>query len=392
MIPYVTPTDLLGDPVAPASITGPNDQATLGVNFSVISVARLWEMCRIATSTVDTIAAQTLRGDSVYDELSGPGHRLGLINGSVARFVTSRKPLLSVVSGQYAFGSPPWQWNPIPVANIVPEQPPFSDFASASWESADPGQAAFLIGQYCGFGAGHQGTRVGIRYLTGWPVTGILPSVVTTGTFTLSSDVVTVAATTGIAIGSNYIGAPYLAGIALPTSIVVGAPVTASFLPVGTTVTAVSGNSLTLSNVATGSGTATLIVGYAPGSTLINVDDMTTWGLGVRGTIYDGLNTESVNSASVSGAIMTPTPVGPGTITLSTATLLAHLPGVAYSAMPGVIRWATMLAVKVQALERGATAITAQATPGRSSSAGGSAIDRTNKAIATMLLPYRRVF
>lgn len=371
MIPYVTPTDLLGDPLAPPSVVGSSDASTLGINFNVISLQRLWEMCHIATTMVDAIAAQTLRGSSLYEELSAPGHRVGFINGGTARFTTSRKPLLSVVSGQYAYGTPPWQWNQMPVANIVPEQPPFTDFSSASWEAADPGQAAFLIGQYVGWAAGRQGMRIGIRYLCGWPVTGLLPSASTTGTFTSASDSVTVTSATGIAIG---------------------APVSASQVPAGTTVTGITGDTLTLSNPASTSGTGTLVAGYAPGVSVLNVDDITTWGLGVRGTIYDGLNTESATSVSVSGATMTPTPVGPGTISLASPTLYAHTPDVAFSAMPGVIRWATMLAVKVQALERGSMAITAQSTPGRSTGAGGSAISRTNDAIKALLLPYRRVY
>lgn len=367
MIPYVTPTDLLGDPSAPPSVTGPSDQATLGMNFNTIATSRLWEMCYTATAMVDAIAAQTLRGSSVYEELSGPGHRLGLTPSGL-RFVTVRKPLLEAISGQFSAGQPPWQWNPITLANIVPEQPPLTDFSSASWEAADPGVAAFLIGNVAW---GMRPIRVGLRYLAGWPVTGLDPAATTSATFTSSSDSVTVVSATGIEVG---------------------APVSAAFLPAGTTVTNVTGTTLTLSAAATASGTGTLTVGYAPGVTSLNVDDITTWGLGIRGTIYDGTYSESATSTAVSGATMTPTPTGPGTVTLASPTTYGHLPGVVWSAMPGAIRWATMLAVKVQALERGSTAVTAQATPGRSSSAGGSAIDRTNDTITKLLLPYRRAY
>lgn len=371
MIPYVTPIDLLGNPSAPASVGVPNDQATLGINFNQITLSRLWEMCYIATQQIDVVAAQTLRGDSVYDELSGPGWRLGLLNGVTARFVTSRKPILSVVSGQAAYGGPPWQWNPIPVANIVPASPPWTSFDSAGWEAANPGQAALLIGSFGGLVGGSLGTRVGIRYLSGWPVTGLLPVATTEATFTSSSNSIVVTSATGI---------------------VDGAPVTAALLPAGTTVTGISGTTISLSAPASGAGSGLLTVGYPPGTTVINVDDITTWGLGVRGTIHDGQNSESALSTVVDGATMTPTPVGPGTITLASPTIFSHLPGVAFSAMPGPIRWATMLAVKTQALERGAVAVTAQSTPGRSSSAGASSITRTNEAIAQMLIPYRRSY
>lgn len=367
MIPYVTPSDLLGDPTAPPSVTGPSDQVTLGINFNQIATERLWEMCYTATAMVDAIAAQTLRGSSVYEELSGPAHRLGLTPMGL-RFITVRKPLLAAVMGQFSTGQPPWTWNPITLANIVPEQPPLTDFSSASWEAADPGMASFLIGNVawamCPI-------RVGLRYLAGWPITGLTPAATTQATFTASSDSITVTDATGIAVG---------------------APVSATLLPAGTTVTAIAGTTVTLSATATGSGSGTLTVGYAPGVTSLNVDDITTWGLGIRGTIFDGTYTESATSTAVTGATMTPTPTGPGTVTLAEPTTYGHLPGVAWSAMPGAVRWATMLAVKVQALERGSTAVVAQATPGRSTSAGGSAISRTNDTILKLLLPYRRAY
>jgi hypothetical protein len=368
VIPYVTPTDLLGDPTAPPSITGSNDQATLGINFNTISVPLLWQMCWTATAKVDEMAAQTLRGASFYEELSAPGHRVGILPNGTARFVTSRKPLLSVISGQAAYGRPPWQWNALTLDSIVLEVPVFNDFASYAWEAANPGQASLLIGAGIGWGGGRLGTRIGIRMLTGWPITGLLPAATTTATFTESSNSITVESAEGIVIGS---------------------PVTASQLPASTVVTGVSGETLTLNKEASASGSGTLTVGYAAGVTSLNVDDITTWGLGVRGTIFDGLNNESALSVSVSGETMTPTPVGPGTITLATPTLYSHLPNVALSAMPGNIRWAVMLAVKAQALERGAMALTAQSTPGKATGAGMMAIQSTYKAISDILKPYR---
>ena len=247
----------------------------------------------------------------------------------------------------------------------------FNNFTSYAWEAANPGQAALLIGASGGWSAGRLGLRAGIRMLTGWPVTGLLPAATTTATFTENSDSATVVSAAGIVVGS---------------------PVSATLLPAGTTVTAIDELVLTLSNEASAAGSGPLVVGYAPGVTSINVDDITTWGLGVRGTIFDGLYNESAVSVSVEGETMTPTPVGPGAITLATPTIYGHLPGVAFSAMPGNIRWATMLAVKAQALERGSLALTSGTTPGRSSGAGGSAIQNTHKAIREMLRPYRIVY
>lgn len=371
MIPYVTPYDLLGDPSAPPSVTAPSEFATLGFNPSRIALSRLWQMCWTATTMVDGIAAQTLRGQSFYEENFGPGHRLGILANGIARFVTSRKPILSVVAAQGCYGGPPWQWNPIPTANVVLETPVFTDFGSAGWEAADPGQAALLISGTGGWAAGRLGLRVGVTYLCGWPVCGLEPAAASVATFTANENIVTVGDATGYAVG---------------------APVISPFLPAETTIEAIDDTTLSLSAPAVAPGSGALLAGYPAGVTTINVDDIATWTLGIRGTIYDGLNTESAVSVSVDGANLTPTPVGPGTITLASPTIWPHIPGVAFSAMPSSIRWATMLAVKIQALERGATAVTAAGTPGRSSNSGGSSIARTTAEIQRLILPYRRVW
>lgn len=367
MIPYVTPTDLLGNPSPPPSVAGISDAATLGVNFQQISPQRLWDMCYVATEMVDEICGLELRAGSVYEELFGPGHRLAMIGGGNARFITSRKPIISVVSGRRSYGGPPFNWQPIPPDNLIPEETPFSNPGTAAVNGATSGMAAVVIGAgYVGYGAGRMGMRVGLTYLAGWPIAGLTPSVVTTGDLTSGSTTIGSVDTTGVAPG---------------------APLSAPGLPAGTVVESIGTSTLTVSQAATTTASGvTLTIGYPPGVTALELDDVTAWGLGIRGTIHDGTFSESVSAIAAS------TTAGPGTITLAAPTVNPHLPAVTISAMPATIRWATMLGVKIQALERGAVAVTAQGTPGRSTSAGASAAANTRRAMEALLMVFRREF
>ncbi len=346
------------------------DMATLGINFAQITTDRLLDLCKMATNRIDNIAGQTLRATAFYEELNGPGHRVGF-TGQATRFITSKKPVLSVISGQSAYGGPPFKWNPISLTAMVPENSPFSTYDSASWDGSVSGQAAILIGPgYVGWGNGRQGTRIGIRYLAGWPVCSLEPSAIISGTLTSGSTSVTLSSTTGV---------------------LAGATISGSGIPSETTILSLAGSVATLSQAATISGTSSLTVGYAPGVTSLNVDDITAWSLGVTGTVQDGTYSETALSVTtvpqVSGAIS-----GAGSVTLSAPTTYAHAPGVLLTAMPPMIRWATMLAVKVEAIERGATASTAQSMPGRSVGGGGSSITRTLKDIRDILKPFARVW
>jgi hypothetical protein len=378
MIPYVTPTDLLGSPVAPPNVTMPSDAATLGINFQQISEARLWEMCGIASNMCDTICGMTLRATSLYEELQGPGMRLGMQGDYVTRFLTSRKPILQVISGQMTYGGPPWTWVTIPTANLAPEQPVMDNFGSGAWNGATSGQASILIGNMNLWAWGRKNTRIGLTYLSGWPHTGLLPAAKFSGVITMA-----------------YPSSTSITSIASTTGILAGAPIYGEGIPANTTVVSVATNSIVISNAAAAEGTFTFTVGYPAGATTLNVDDATAWNVSgsVYGCIYDGIGTEAVQVIGVtSDAVGLATPEGPGVVTLSTGTSFPHSDGVALTTMPGNIRWATMLGVKIQALERGATAITAQGTPGRGTTSGQGKMDHNYQAMVDLLKPFRRVY
>jgi len=371
--PYVTPTDLLGNPTAPPSINAASDAATLGVGFQTISEHRLWELCSIATGRCDAFCGMTLRATSLYEENSAPSHRVGQMGDYTTRFITSRKPIMAVVAGQWAFGGPPWTWNPIPLNQLAPQQPVMDDFGSGAWNGATSGMAAILIGNTGGlWNQGRNNTRIGLTYLAGWPHTGLVASA--EQTVTLDDTVFTVTVSSATGIHPN-------------------APVTGNGIPLNTTVSTVVGTTVTLSAKPTTNGSSVLFFGYPAGTSTFNVDDVTAWGLNIYGWLYDGQNTEPIQSSSVvadtSGLV---TPAGPGTITLATATLNAHLPGVAISALPQNIRWAAMLHVKCQVLERGESALVAGSVPNRSGSTNRQRLGANLGEAERLLLPYRRTY
>lgn len=132
------------------------------------------------------------------------------------------------------------------------------------------------------------------------------------------------------------------------------------------------------------------------GVTTLAVDDVTSM-TGTRVFIYDGAETEVATVASVTANQNFTLPfgtntvaAGPGTLTLSSATLYPHGSGVVVSAMPQAVLWATILACTEQALESGITAVTVQNLPG-SQTVGGQGITALEAEFRDILNPYRRV-
>jgi hypothetical protein len=112
-----------------------------------------------------------------------------------------------------------------------------------------------------------------------------------------------------------------------------------------------------------------LTASVAAGATTIPVDDCTGWILtgtsgapiGAAGAIYDALGggQEPIVCTAVSASS------GPGNLTLASPLQYAHPQGIAVSAMPQTVLWATALLAAKAALARGATATTSQTTGGR---------------------------
>jgi hypothetical protein len=123
------------------------------------------------------------------------------------------------------------------------------------------------------------------------------------------------------------------------------------------------------------------------GAMTIEVDDVTGWynpmGGGATGTVYDPSMQETVTVASAG------TTTGPGILALASPLAYPHAVGVMVSTMPNTIMQSAILYCVAQALTRGATATSIQATPG-SMAGGGSATDLNGEA-ELLVHPYRRV-
>lgn len=127
------------------------------------------------------------------------------------------------------------------------------------------------------------------------------------------------------------------------------------------------------------------------GSTTVPVDDCTGWapvdvgGQGATGVLKDGATQEAVTATAATATS------GPGTLTLSRPLTYGHQPGVICTTLPEQLQWATILFCVAQALSRGSTATTVQATPGTGQSSGGGVTDVEKRAVE-LCHPYRRVF
>jgi hypothetical protein len=369
--PYITPTDLLGNWTPSGGPGVPSDVAPLGIAWNTMSTGRLWEVCDVATARADNIVSYPLRASYKYEELTGPGHRVGRWGGSW-RFVTSRKPILEVAFGQVSAAMLPYNWTAIPAANMAPETtiPTSLD----GLYDVGGGIAAILISPgYAPWNGGRMSLRFGIGYVCGWPIAGLLPLA------------------TGEVTGSSGSSSLTVHGAAAGW---IGAVITGTGIAADTVVMNVEGTTVTLSQATTAALSSTPVsIGYPPGSTTLNVDDVAGF-TGALAKLYDGADTETVTVASVSAiSSAVPAAVGPGTLTLaSPGTAYPHMaPGITIQSMPQVIRWAAMLLAKSEALERGPTSTTVGSIPGRSTP-GSKAIADAEERAAKLLSRFTRIY
>lgn len=132
----------------------------------------------------------------------------------------------------------------------------------------------------------------------------------------------------------------------------------------------------------------------AAGSSTVQVDDCTGWGLtsafsgvtGASGTVYDAGQQELVQVTSASAVS------GPGTLTLASPLVFTHSPSVIISTLPQSISWAVILLASSVALTRGATATTVQTIPGGGgSTTGAKAPGDVMEQAHALLNPFKRV-
>ena len=141
---------------------------------------------------------------------------------------------------------------------------------------------------------------------------------------------------------------------------------------------------------------AGITVSASSGDETLTVDDCTGWapatpgatgiaGEGCSGVIYDQAgNQEPVTCLAAS------TTAGPGVLTLASALLYDHSPGITVSALPGQIQWATALYAASLALTRGATATKIQDIAGTGGATASGAADLQRQA-DDLIRPFARV-
>jgi hypothetical protein len=138
-------------------------------------LAEQTQLCARVSDRMDELAGQNLQATVNTEELQGPDFWLTL-DGSTgeARFVTSRWPVLQIVSGQWAAAAaysqsgPPWvaipTWQMRTEGSLLGELGTLAPGASAAGPNAiriAPGVVSWMNGR--------RGCRVSLTYLNGWP-------------------------------------------------------------------------------------------------------------------------------------------------------------------------------------------------------------------------------
>jgi hypothetical protein len=378
VIPYTLPSELRAAPLGIDWLSIPNIKASPAAQY-----AALLDICQGATDACEAYIFMPARATLEVEMLDTPNYRAVIMANQCMRVQTRHWPVSSVLGAMITPSAGfPRQWHAIPTVNMSVVEP-ITRFVGES--SLGPSLAGNIneIDIAPGYGdwsQGRIGYQIQVAYIAGWPHCGMLPTAVVQATFVASSADVTVSDT---------------------ASLVVGAGVSGTGVPDGTTIVSLTSSSVTLSQAVTWSGTDYLRQGVAPGATSLLVDDVTALE-STSPLVREGAWSESVrvNSAAATApvSILNDTVtanVGPGEVTLVNPTLYPHAPATCIiSALPANVRWASYYYAAAEALSRGATAITAQALPGSLTGSGGGAKGLAGSFIAQAeqrLSPLRRV-
>jgi hypothetical protein len=392
MTPYVLPSMLAN--LAPFGIDWasiPVAGASPAANFSA-----LYDLCLVATGSIDTFCVMPLRAVAEVETLDGPDMRLTVRSSNgTALALMQHWPIIQVLGAQVTpAGAFPRVWSSIPASMLDLQEPSQAFLGPSSLPSgAGDGMNGIIIAPgYIDWINGRFGYTIRIAYVNGWPVGGIMPSASPTGNLASGSTTINnLSSSAGISVGAPIID---IAGAISP----------------GTTVTAVATGSLTLSAPATTTVVGDLLqVGYAAGATALNVDDVTGFG-GTQPMLYDGPQVETVTVTAV--AANSPVQLlpgvlaqaGPGTVTLASGLRYAHIgasPAQALlSTMPDAVRMAAYYFAAAEAMNRGTTQIAVPALPGSAMSGGKpsiasyieAAVGNPKKGTPGLLTPFIRVF
>ena len=168
--PYVTPAMLLATNYGISWNTFPKQGSS-----DADQVSAQLEICWAVTSTMDTMANQTLRADLDLEQEFGPDFTIAVQSNGWTRFRLSHWPILQLVGAQYSLaGSNPPSWTTIPPTALVTEHNALPAYGTIVPDAAGPGPTAALIAPgYVGWNNGRKGYYIQVSVISGFPVAGI---------------------------------------------------------------------------------------------------------------------------------------------------------------------------------------------------------------------------
>lgn len=160
--------------------------APFGIDWASIPVAgvsvaantaALWDLCMVASNSIDLEANMPLRATVDVETLMGPDARLAIMNSTgVAMCLMAHWPVLSAVGAQWTTtGGYPQTFNSIPTNMMSVGEPSVSFVGGTSIPGgAGDGMNEIMIAPgYVSWGAGRNGYTVQIGYINGWPHAGL---------------------------------------------------------------------------------------------------------------------------------------------------------------------------------------------------------------------------
>ncbi len=139
------------------------------------NISALLDICWTVTSTLDTMANQSLRCSIDTEFEFGPDYVITILSNGWARFRLSHWPIQQLVGAQYSIAqSNPPQWTTIPSTALVTEHSALPLPGTIVPDGAGPGPTAALIAPgYIDWSNGRKGYYVQVTAVNGFPTTGI---------------------------------------------------------------------------------------------------------------------------------------------------------------------------------------------------------------------------
>lgn len=174
LTPYITPTELINGPTGLDWSSIPTRNAS-----ALAQLAEQTQICWRVTDRIDELAEQVLRATVDTETQRGPDFYLTVdMSTQEGKFLTSRWPILAVLSGQWCYSATyPPVWTAI-AANqfLVDDIQGYLGSAGPGGSGAGANRIMIAPGNV-DWSAGRNGFRVQVMYINGWPNCGITASI-----------------------------------------------------------------------------------------------------------------------------------------------------------------------------------------------------------------------